>query len=86
MNSTVFDLMKSLHRSKTAYHAAACAAEQLEAKGFVRLEECDPWRLAPGGKYYVMRDGSALIAFCLEKNPGGFRGVASHLDSPCLKV
>ncbi len=86
MNSTVFDLMKSLNRSKTAYHAAACAAEQLEAKGFVRLEECNPWHLAPQGKYYVMRDGSALIAFCLGKNPGGFRVVASHLDSPCLKV
>lgn len=82
----VQDLMQALDYSKTAYHAAACAAKKLEEKGFVRLEEGEAWTLSAGGKYYVIRDGSALIAFCLGKNTGGFRIVASHLDSPCLKV
>ena len=86
MEKRIEDLMKDLDRSKTAYHAVACAAEKLEEKGFVRLEECRAWQLSPGGRYYVIRDGSALIAFCLGRQMGGVRMVASHVDSPCLKV
>ncbi|MBQ8351742.1 MAG: M18 family aminopeptidase [Clostridia bacterium] len=84
--NTIQELMHALDRSKTAYHAAACAAEELEKKGFSRLEESEEWSLVAGGKYYVIRDGSALIAFCIGQRAGGFRVVASHLDSPCLKV
>lgn len=83
---TIKELMQALDYSKTAYHAAACAAEKLDSKGFVRLEESEAWSLVAGGRYYVLRDGSALIAFCVGKQTGGFRIVASHLDSPCLKV
>lgn len=86
MQTLIQDLMNDLDYAKTAYHAAARAAEKLEARGFMRLEECDAWQLARGGKYYVLRDGSALIAFCIGRAGSSFRMVASHLDSPCLKV
>ena len=41
----------------------------------------------PGGKYYVCRGGSALVAFRIPKEtPGGFLMSASHADRPCFKV
>lgn len=86
MQKMIQELMNDLDYAKTAYHAAARAADKLEAHGFVRLEECNIWQLARGGKYYVVRDGSALIAFCIGRSGSSFRMVASHLDSPCLKV
>lgn len=51
--------------------------------------------LKPGGKYFVRRNGSSLIAFTLggdfslTKRPRAvppFRIIAAHTDSPCLKV
>ena len=51
------------------------------------LAETEIWELAPGGSYYVERNGSALIAFTIPM--GGihsWRVSASHSDSPCLKL
>lgn len=79
-------LMQDLAQAYTAYHAVAQVAKRLETDGFILLEEGNPWQIKRGGKYYVIRDGSALIAFVIGAKAGGFRIVASHTDSPCLKV
>lgn len=79
-------LMKFLHTSLTAYHAVENAKKALREKGFSELFEGDIWELREGGKYFVERDGSALIAFSVGSSRGGFRIVASHTDSPCWKV
>lgn len=84
--TSINNLMKNLSLSYTPYHAVARAAAMLEEAGYVRLEESTAWELCRGGKYYVIRDGSALIAFHIGKEGGGFKIVASHTDSPCLKV
>lgn len=86
MEPVIGQLMNQLNISKTAYHAAAEAARMLTEAGYERLEEQDTWSLRRGGRYFVVRDGSALIAFCIGREAGGFRIVASHLDSPCLKI
>ena len=75
-----------LEEGKTAYHAAAASVSFLEAHGYIRLHEGEPFSLCTGGKYYVTRNGSAVIAFSVGEAVGGFRIVASHLDSPALKL
>lgn len=79
-------LMTQLKSSPTAYHAAATAAHELDSRGYTRLEEGSAWTLTSGGKYYLTRGGSALIAFSVGKESGAFRIVASHLDSPAFAV
>ena len=78
-------LLKFLETSPTAYHAVENAKLYLEYKGFLALDERKNWNLKEGGKYFVTRNGSSLIAFTFHKN-GNFKIVASHTDSPCFKL
>jgi len=83
------NLMNFLNSSPTSYQAAGQVEKQLLSKGFVKLEETEPWKLTPGKNYYVVRNQSAVIAFTLGKkkvHSTGFRIAASHLDSPGLKI
>ncbi len=78
-------LNEFLSTSYTAYQAVANAAAMLNANGFEMLAEQSAWQLRPGGKYYVIRSGSSLIAFTYN-NSDSYKIVASHTDSPCLKL
>ena len=63
------------------------AGQELETAGYGQLQENERWELAMGGKYYVTRNGSSLIAFQLPAGKTkGFHMVASHSDSPCFKL
>ena len=87
-SASTADLLEFLGRSTTPFHAVAGMAERLEAAGFQRLRETDSWSLADGGRYYVIRNDSSLIAFQTgqQLSERGLRMVGAHTDSPCLKV
>ena len=57
------DLIDFIHHSPSPYHVVENLAATLVADGFVRLTLTDRWRLNRGGKYFVTRNDSALIAF-----------------------
>ena len=79
-----FDFIK---KSPTAFHAAKTIAELLDHSGFVKLSENQPWTIVPGGKYYVTRNNSSVIAFAVpETGFAHFQIVSSHSDSPCFKL
>lgn len=78
-------LINYLNKSLTAYHAHDNAVKLLQKNGFVELKENQEYKIKTGGKYYVSKDGSALIAFKVGKE-FAFNVVASHSDSPCFKL
>lgn len=81
------ELLDFLDRSPSSFHAVANMARELEAAGFERLTEGARWEVRLGGKYYVTRNGSALIAFQIPKGDAcGFQIMASHSDSPSFKI
>ena len=81
------NLMSYLDNAHSVYHAVAGIVWELEAEGYVCLQERDEWELYPGGKYYLTRGGSAVIAFRLPENePAGFLMSASHADRPGFKL
>ena len=83
------DLLQYLNESPTAYHAVENAVALLREQGFQELKETENWSLQKSGKYFVVKNGSALIAFTVGKgNPAkeGFRIIGAHTDSPCLKI
>ena len=84
---TAEELLAFIQKSPTCFHAVAAMKEILEAEGYGELREEDRWNLEKGGKYYVTRNDSALIAFALpEEEAKGYRIMASHSDSPTFKI
>ena len=77
-------LLCDINKSYTPFHAVNRAVEILDSNGFERIREENAWNLKHGGKYYVTKNDSAIIAFVVGDNK--FNIVAAHTDSPALKV
>lgn len=75
-----------ISENPTVFHTVAYFATQLESHGFTRLSSRDLWtdKLSHGGKYFVERNSSSLVAFVVGSNyePGnGASIIASHIDA-----
>lgn len=79
------DICSFLNNSYTAYHAVKNSENILLENGFEKLELQDKWNIKLGGKYYITKNGSSIIAFVIGEN-FAFNIAASHTDSPCLHV
>lgn len=82
------ELLAFLQKSPSCFHAIRSMKEELENAGFEELLEGSSWSLAAGKSYYVVRNGSSIIAFKIGKmiEDYSFNIVASHSDSPCFKI
>ncbi len=86
LNQGLIDFLKA---SPTPFHATRSLAQRLQAAGYKPLDEREPWHTEPGGRYYVTRNDSSIIAIRLGNRApleGGLRLVGAHTDSPCLRV
>lgn len=80
-------MLAFIEESPSVFHVIANAEELLLKQGYQKLKESQEWQLASGGKYYTVRNGSALMAFRIPpKEVKGFHVVASHSDSPSFKI
>lgn len=75
-------------RSPSAFHAISTIIDRLLQAGFTPLSETSAFALKPGGRYFLPRNGSSLIAFTISHSPldQPFKIIASHSDSPALKL
>lgn len=74
-----------LDTSYTAFHTVANAEAMLAEHGFTKLTLGKDFAIKRGGRYYVTRNDSGIIAFVAGKN-NVFNIVESHTDSPSFKV
>ncbi|HCW53903.1 MAG TPA: M18 family aminopeptidase [Clostridium sp.] len=82
-------LLEFINSSKTAFQAAYEIKERLDKAGYTELNECDEWNLEKNGKYYVVKNDSAVIAFEVgtgEIEKDGFRLIGAHTDSPGFRI
>ena len=87
MQEAVRNLCEFLDSAHSVYHAVAGLCDVLEQAGYTRLTQTGKWEIAPGGKYYLTRGGSAVAAFRIpEGDSKGFLISASHADRPCFKI
>ena len=82
------ELLSFLKKSPTAFHAVEMIKEELVKDGYKELLESKKWDLELGGKYYVTRNGSSIIAFHVGEKLDNysFHVVASHSDYPTFKI
>ncbi len=86
-NLVAEELLTFIRKSPSVYHVIDNMKDILSERGYVELRECDRWQIEPGRGYYVVRNGSSMIAFHLpEGTAKGFHIVASHSDSPTFKI
>ncbi|KAJ5176785.1 Vacuolar aminopeptidase 1 [Penicillium canariense] len=75
----------------TIFHAVKSFSQDLEKHGYKQLSERAVWtsELKRGGKFYVTRNGSSLIAFNIGKEYKSGQGmaiVAGHVDALTAKL
>lgn len=80
-------LIEFIDKSPTCFHAVKTMSDILKKEGFTELREDQKWHIEKGGRYFVARNGSSLIAFTIpEQDMKGMRIMASHSDSPTFKI
>ena len=83
------ELVDFLYDSPSACHGVKATQKILDENGFIEIKETDKWDLQPKGKYYVIKNDSALIAF--EVGTGdieetGLRLIGAHTDVPGFRI
>lgn len=88
INLRAQQLCEFLDRSVCNLWAIDTVKKALDAAGYTSLDMREAWELAPGGKYYTTKNGTALIAFTLGTAPveKGFKIIAAHSDSPGFRI
>ena len=87
MDKRISALCEYLNGAHSVFHAIAGIEAELKGQDYVRLAENQEWNLVEGGKYYVVRGGTAVIAFRVPQGvPKGFLMSSSHSDRPSFRV
>lgn len=81
-------LIRFLADSPTAFHAVDNLKQILKDHGFIELFEREHWDIRRGGKYFVCRNSSSLIALQVGETleDYSFKIAASHSDSPGFRI
>ena len=85
----VEELLDFIDASPSPWHAVATTEQALLKADFTRLLETDPWDLELGGRYYVIRGDSSIIAFIAGQKAlieSGYKIIGAHTDSPGLRI
>ena len=81
-------LLEFIKNSPSMFHAIDNLKGLLLESGYEELIEASRWELKEGGKYFVIRNGSSIIAFNIAEKLTDyhFQISASHSDSPTFKL
>ena len=82
------ELIDFIKNSPTAFHAIDNISKRLKENGYEELLEGRRWDIKAGGKYFVTRNNSSIIALNIgtKLDNYNFNVAASHSDSPTFKI
>ena len=88
--SIASDFLSFVNSAVTPFHVVDYSRQKLQSKGFLELHENQNWELAVGGKYFLTRNNSSIVAFTVgskfNTSTAGFNIIGAHTDSPCLRL
>ena len=85
--TTIKELSYFLEQSPTSFHTVQNITDILLKERYTELQENQRWRIKKGGRYFVARNGSSIIAFTVPENGiTSMHIMASHSDSPAFKI
>ena len=82
------DLISFLNNSPTAFNAIKNIVDILKENDYKELDEKKRYSIKKGGKYFIRRNGSSIIAFNVgeQLNNPSLQITASHSDCPSFKI
>lgn len=83
------ELVDFIDRSPSPFHAVENVKNELLKNGFVELNLKERWNVEKEGKYFTVKNDSALIAFVVGKGDiekYGFKLIGAHTDSPTFRI
>ena len=83
------EIIEFIDDSPSPYHAVQNSSSILEENGFTKLESTDKWELKLGGRYYIKKTNSTVIAFTIPNTLNLKKGIkifAAHTDSPSIRI
>ena len=86
MSDQLNALRAFLDSAHSFYHSTANLAAELDDASYIRLSESASWNLECGGKYYINRGGSSILAFRVPQNPVSYMMSATHIDHPTFRL
>ncbi|QQY78998.1 aspartyl aminopeptidase [Keratinibaculum paraultunense] len=82
-------LINFIQQSPSSFHVVKSVEEILQDNGFNEIKLEEVWNLEKEGKYYIIKNKSAIIAFEIGKGEieqEGFRLIGAHTDAPCFRI
>ncbi len=83
------ELMNFIDKTPNAFYCIENLKKELLSRGYIELSENDVWdNLQANGNYFVIRNGTSLIAFSIPEKISnqGFNITATHSDSPSFTI
>lgn len=82
------DLAAFLDASPVNFWVVKTVTDHLDEAGFSALDMRDSWQIKPGGRYYTVKNGSAVFAFVAGEGPAHapFKIISAHSDSPGFRI
>ena len=82
------ELMNYLDNSRSAFNATDNLRKELKENDYTELKEFEDYKLVKGGRYFVIRNNSSIIAFNIGKklSDPSLHLTASHSDCPSFKL
>jgi aspartyl aminopeptidase len=85
--NNIENFLDFLKTSTNQYEASLNLEKILLDNGYEKLNEYEKFNLKRGGKYFIRRNSSAVIAFSIPKNEiVSINMSAAHTDSPTFKI
>lgn len=86
-SETAKELLRFIKHCPSSFHTVKTVSDLLVENGYTKLSESTPWTLQAGGKYFVTRNHSSVIAFQIPyRDFSAFLMTASHSESPAFKI
>ncbi len=84
----ISSLKAFLDASVCNFYAASTLTDILLHKGFVQLNPSEKWNLKPDGRYFVVKNNTAVFAFVVGSGNAadGFKIISAHSDSPGFRI
>lgn len=83
--ASAMEMIKFLDEGKTPFHAVEVSVDMLKEAGFIELLPSEKWNIEKGNGYYLNYK-SAIMAFKVYSEDGGYHIIGSHTDSPSIMI